>query len=105
MPPPNAAWVEIVSSERSIMSLSLYHAIIPSFRQIVGATSALLTKAEAYCGEKSIDPADLLQARLAEDMLPLAVQVKFVAMHSIGAIEGVRKGLYSPSMAPPPVLT
>lgn len=98
----NAAWNGYTSLERSVMPISLYNAVIPSFRQIVGATSSLLTKAEGFCAEKSIDPADVLQSRIAEDMLPLAVQVKFVSMHSIGAIEGVRKGLFSPSMTPPP---
>jgi hypothetical protein len=35
-------------------------------------------------------------------MLPFAYQVKSTAVHSLGAIEGVRRGTFSPDMSPPP---
>jgi hypothetical protein len=35
-------------------------------------------------------------------MLPFAYQVKSTAVHSLGAIEGVRRGVFSPDMTPPP---
>jgi hypothetical protein len=35
-------------------------------------------------------------------MLPFAYQVKSTAVHSLGAIEGVRKGVFSPDQTPPP---
>jgi hypothetical protein len=44
----------------------------------------------------------LIQARLAEDMLPFAYQVKSTAVHSLGAIEGIRNGRFSPDTTPPP---
>jgi len=84
------------------MPLSLYAATIPSYRQILGAVSGLLSAAQAHCAEKGIDAADLIQARLAPDMLPFAYQVKSTAVHSLGAIEGVRRGVFSPDMTPPP---
>lgn len=84
------------------MALSLYSATIPAYQQILGAVAGLLDKAETFCAEKGIAPVDLIQARLAEDMLPLAYQVKSTAVHSIGAIEGVRKGTFAPDMTPPP---
>jgi len=84
------------------MAFSLYAATVPSYLQILGAVSGLLDKAEAFCTEKSIPPADLIQARLAADMLPFAYQVKSTAVHSLGSIEGVRQGVFSPEMAPPP---
>jgi hypothetical protein len=37
-----------------------------------------------------------------QDMLPFAYQVKSTAVHSLGAIEGVRKGVFAPDMTPPP---
>ena len=80
------------------MPLSLYDAIVPSYRQIIAATSALVDKAAAH----ETDDATLIEARLAPDMLPFGYQVKAVAEHSQGAIEGVRAGVYSPSMAPWP---
>jgi uncharacterized protein len=84
------------------MALSLYAATIPSFRQILGSVSGLLNKAQAFCSEKGVEPPELIQARLAPDMLPFAYQVKSTAVHSLGAIEGVRRGVFSPDMTPPP---
>ena len=84
------------------MTLSLYAATIPSYRQILGAVSGLVRTAEAFCAEKGIEASDLIQARLAPDMLPFAYQVKSTAVHSLGAIEGVRKGVFSPDRTPPP---
>jgi hypothetical protein len=84
------------------MAFSLYAATVPSYRQILEAVSGLLVKAESYCTEKGIAPLDLIQARLAPDMFPFAYQVKSTAVHSLGAIEGVRKGVFSPDTTPPP---
>lgn len=84
------------------MALSLYAATIPSYRQILGAVSGLVRTAEAFSVEKGIEASDLIQARLAPDMLPFAYQVKSTAVHSLGAIEGVRRGVFSPDRTPPP---
>jgi uncharacterized protein len=84
------------------MSFSLYAATIPSCRQMLGAVAELLAKAESFCTEKNLAPRDIIEARLAPDMLPFAYQVKSTAVHSIGAIEGVRRGVFSPDMTPPP---
>ncbi|MFA5962773.1 MAG: DUF1993 domain-containing protein [Sphingomonas sp.] len=78
------------------MAFSLYAAIIPSNLQILEAVAGLLDKAEAFCSETGAPPEELIQARLAEDMLPFAYQVKSTAVHSLGAIEGVRAGVFSP---------
>lgn len=84
------------------MTLSLYDAVIPSNIQILGAIDRLLDKAEAFAAEKGMSPAELIDARLAPDMLPFGYQVKSVAEHSMAAIEGVRGGNFSPSTAPWP---
>lgn len=84
------------------MGLSLYDATIPSALQVLGALAGLLDKAEAHCGEKGFAPDEVIQARLAADMLPFSYQVKSACVHSLGAIEGVRKGVFSPDMTPPP---
>ncbi len=84
------------------MAFSLYAATIPSCQQVLGSISGLLVKAEAFCNEKGIAPQDIIQARLAPDMLPFTYQVKSTIVHSLGAIEGVRKGVFSPDMATPP---
>ena len=84
------------------MTFSLYEATIPSYRQILGAIGGLLDKAEAYCTEQKLAAEEIIQARLAPNMLPFAYQVKASTTHSLGAIEGVRKGVFSPDMTPPP---
>jgi uncharacterized protein len=84
------------------MAFSLYAATVPSYRQTLGAVSGLLVKAEAFCSEKKVAPEDIIQARLAPDMLPFAYQVKSTAVHSLGAIEALRRGVFSPDMTPPP---
>jgi uncharacterized protein len=84
------------------VSFSLYAATIPSYRQILGAVADLLGKAEAFCAEKGVAPREIIEARLAPDMLPFAYQVKSTAVHSLGAIEGVRRGVFSPDTTTPP---
>jgi hypothetical protein len=85
------------------MPFSLYAATIPSYLQILNAIVRLLDTAESFCREKQLQPAELIQARLAADMNPFAYQVKSTAVHSLGAIEGVRRGLFSPDDTTPPV--
>jgi uncharacterized protein len=84
------------------MAISLYAATIPSYQQILGAVAGLLGTAEAFCSEKGLPHEEIIQARLAADMLPFAYQVKSTAVHSLGAIEGVRRGSFSPDMTAPP---
>lgn len=84
------------------MSFSLYDAVVPSSLQILKAIDAVLAKAEAFCAEKGWEAFDLIDARLAPDMLPLGYQVKSCAAHSVGGIEGVKAGSFSPDMSPWP---
>ena len=84
------------------MPLSLHAAFVPSALQMLGATRHLVGKAEAWCGEQDCDAAELIGGRLIEDMLAFDYQVKSVAVHTAGAIEGVRGGVFSPDFADPP---
>jgi uncharacterized protein len=84
------------------MAFSLYAATVPSYCQILRAVAGLIDKAEAFCSDKRLTPQDILEARLAADMHPFAYQVKSTTVHSLGAIEGVRKGTFSPDTTTPP---
>ncbi len=84
------------------MSFSLYDAVVPTNLQVLRAIDALLDKAAAFCVEQGKTEADLIDARLAPDMLPFGYQVKSCVGHSVGGIEGVRAGTFSPDMAPGP---
>ena len=84
------------------MALTLYAATVPSYRQILGSVAGLLTKAEAFCTEHNLAPAQLIEARLASDMFPFSFQIRSTAGHSIGAIEALRRGSFSPDRSPLP---
>ncbi|ARO32155.1 hypothetical protein NXC14_CH04285 [Rhizobium sp. NXC14] len=56
------------------MSISIYRLTVPMFQRGLASLKTYLDKAEAYAKEKNIDPAILVSARLASDMLPLAGQ-------------------------------
>ena len=70
------------------MPISLYDAFVPGTRQILGSVQALLEKAEAWCAEQGCGEAGIVNASLHESMLPFSFQIKSVAKHSFGAIEG-----------------
>jgi len=59
--------------------MSLYDASVPAFLQILGSLPGLLTKAEAHCKAKNIQPEVLLGARLYPDMLPFTRQIQIVS--------------------------
>jgi uncharacterized protein len=84
------------------MAFTLYAATIPSYLQILNSVSRLIGKAENFCRESGMEPEALIEARLAQDMLPFSYQVKSTAVHSLGAIEGVRRGKFVPDMSTPP---
>lgn len=84
------------------MTFSLYDAVIPSNLQILAALDALLDKAGVFAAEQGRAEANLIDARLAPDMLPFGYQIKSCAAHSIGGIDGVSAGSFSPDMSPWP---
>ncbi|WP_244817194.1 DUF1993 family protein [Caballeronia sp. Lep1P3] len=58
------------------MSISMYRASIPVFIRGLEVCSSLLEKGAAFADEKGIAHADVIAARLAPDMLPLAAQIQ-----------------------------
>ena len=56
-----------------------------------------LDKSLKHFREKSIDPAGMVETRLATDMLPLRFQIFSVTYHSRGAMEAVKNGVFAPS--------
>ncbi len=61
------------------MSISMYTASVPVFKQLLNALNEVLAKAEAHAAAKSIEPNALLQARLFPDMFSLSRQVQIAA--------------------------
>jgi hypothetical protein len=61
------------------MKLTVHAASVGVFAPILTNLAALLDKAVAFAEAKKIDPAVLLQARLAPDMFPLVRQVQLAS--------------------------
>jgi hypothetical protein len=61
------------------MTISLYAASVPVFKQMLSSLAAILTKAEQHITAKNIAPDALLQDRLFPDMFPLVKQVQISA--------------------------
>ncbi|WGS19558.1 MULTISPECIES: DUF1993 domain-containing protein [unclassified Bradyrhizobium] len=58
--------------------MSFYDAVVPAYLQMLNSLTGVLTKAEAHCEARKIQPEVLLGSRLYPDMLPLAKQVQLV---------------------------
>jgi hypothetical protein len=78
------------------MSISLYDATVLSFIQTLGSLERVLKRAAEHCPQHGPSLEELVEIRLFHDMLPFRFQVMSAITHSVGAIEGVRKGVFSP---------
>jgi hypothetical protein len=61
------------------MSLSMYQSTIPVFIHGLTNLAAILKKGAEHAEARKIDPAVLIQSRLAPDMFPLARQVQIAS--------------------------
>ena len=59
--------------------MTFYDAVVPAYLQMLNSLSGLLTKAEAHCAARKIDPGVLIGSRLFPDMLPLGKQIQLVS--------------------------
>jgi len=78
------------------MAISLYDATVGTYLQVLDATNNVLTKGAAHAEDGGLELADIVSMRLREDMNPFSFQVVSVWHHSLGAIRGVREGVFSP---------
>ena len=72
------------------MSLSMYQASVPAFLQMLNNLSAVLDKAEAYAGNRKIDPEVLLNYRLTPDMFPFVRQSRLQPISPREPLRGSR---------------
>jgi hypothetical protein len=63
-------------SEGAPMALSMYELTVPTLLRGFGVLSSYLEKVEELARAKAIDPGELIQARLAPDMLTFAGQIQ-----------------------------
>jgi hypothetical protein len=85
------------------MAVSLYDMSVANYVQTLGGVEGFLSKGLTHFKEKNIDPNEVVEARLFEDMLPFRFQVLATAHHSLGAMRGVQAGLFTPPAQLPPL--
>lgn len=61
------------------MTISMYNASVPVFKQMLSSLSAILDKAKSYSDENKIAPENLLKAKLFPDMFDLIRQVQIAS--------------------------
>jgi uncharacterized protein len=83
------------------MAFSLYDATIANYLQILGAVGGFLEKSLTHFREKAIDTTEIVETRLASDMLPFRFQIISVVHHSRGAMEAAKNGVFDPSSDKP----
>jgi Domain of unknown function (DUF1993) len=82
------------------MAISLYDLSVASFLQTLGGVAGFLQRGLDHF--RNTDPSEIVETRLYGDMLPFRFQIVSVAHHSLGAIEGVQRGLFAPPGETPP---
>jgi hypothetical protein len=78
------------------MSVSLYDLSVANYLQGLDAVSGFLGKGyEFYTGNR-MDLNKIIEFRLFADMLPFHSQIAFVVHHSLGAVQGLKSGVFTP---------
>jgi uncharacterized protein len=67
------------------MAITMYHASVPTFLQLLGGLKGVLDKSEKHATEQKWDTASVLSWRLYPDMFTLARQVRQACVHALGA--------------------
>lgn len=78
------------------MAIALYDTTVALFAQTLGAMDGLLRLGRTHCEQNNVPLSQLLTSRLIQDMRPLRFQVQAAIGHSLGAIEGVKEGVFRP---------
>ena len=81
------------------MTISLYDISVANYLQILGSIRKVLDKGAECASQHNIDLVKVVDTSLHPDMLPFSFQVNSVYHHSLGAINGLRDGVFS---TPPP---
>jgi uncharacterized protein len=79
------------------MAFSLYDATVANYLQILGAIGGVLEKSLTHFRDNGIDTAEIVDTRLAPDMMPFRFQIVSAVHHSRGAMEGVKNGVFAPT--------
>lgn len=76
--------------------VNLYDIAVPTFLQTVNAIGGVLSKAELHFIENAVNPDDMVNARLFDDMAPFHFQIEALTHHAVWGLEAVRTGVFAP---------
>ncbi len=82
------------------MAISFYNATVPAYVQTLTGVAGFLDRGLSHCADNNMQPSELVEARIFADMAPLSFQVQQAIGHSIGALEALKVGVYSPGGSP-----
>ena len=82
------------------MYISLSDVSLETYKQLISASLQIIKKAKNHFKHDDDYLNDLVQMRLIDDMAPLSFQVYSIVHHSVGAIEGILNGKFSPPKMP-----
>lgn len=78
------------------MQLTFYDVSIPCYQQMLDSTASILEKGQQHAAANDMTLEEISNYRLHASMLPFSFQIISVWHHSLGAIKGMREGLFMP---------
>ncbi len=78
------------------MALTFYDTTVASYLQTLGGVANVMAKGEAHAAAGNLSLEELVGYKLRDDMAPFSFQVVSVWHHSMGAIQGLKAGLFEP---------
>ena len=78
------------------MTVSFHDLTAGTYLRILDAVDNVLEKGQQHCAANGIDLQEVVETRLADDMLPFRFQIVSVAHHSLGALRGIEAGVFQP---------
>lgn len=76
--------------------LSLYDITVPNYIRMLNASIKVMNKGEVFLVENSISLEEIINMRLAEDMLPLHWQINIATHNAVGSINAFFSGEFRP---------
>ena len=89
------------------MTISMYSASVPVFKNMLGNLSHFMDRAQAHAEARKFDPQVLVEGRLAPDMLPFKKQVQIAcdaAKNGLARLSGVEAPKFEDSESTLPEL-
>ncbi len=83
------------------MAIPLYDLSAGTYLQTLGGVVGFLDKGKAHCQEHGVDPDEVVETRLFDDMQPFRFQLMSVVHHSLGALKGLQAGVFRPPAGGP----